>query len=209
LGNLTLTGYNSEYSDRPFAEKRDMENGFRHSPLWVNQGLGSVEVWTEEAIKARAAKLAERAAQVWQCPQPSAAVLDAYSMGVKSPSQYTIGDHPHLSGGAMRELFDRFKTEVLALDPCVHEEFLKLYVAFKAETNFVDVVPQAKALRLSLNIDPTELADPRKMVVDVTGRGRWGNGNSEVKLSAPQDVPYIIGLVRQALEQQLGDGADT
>lgn len=29
LGNLTLTGYNSEYSDRPFVEKRDMENGFK------------------------------------------------------------------------------------------------------------------------------------------------------------------------------------
>jgi len=31
LGNLTLTGYNSEYSDRPFAEKRDMKGGFRES----------------------------------------------------------------------------------------------------------------------------------------------------------------------------------
>jgi len=29
LGNLTLTGYNSEYSDRPFAEKRDMAAGSR------------------------------------------------------------------------------------------------------------------------------------------------------------------------------------
>jgi predicted transport protein len=37
---------------------------------------------------------------------------------------------------------------VVALDPCVSEEFLKLYVAYKAETNFVDVVPQAKRLRL-------------------------------------------------------------
>lgn len=40
LGNLTLTGYNSEYSDRPFSEKRDMEGGFKQSPLRVNEGLG-------------------------------------------------------------------------------------------------------------------------------------------------------------------------
>ncbi len=39
LGNLTLTGYNSEYSDRSFAEKRDMQGGFRQSPLRLNQGL--------------------------------------------------------------------------------------------------------------------------------------------------------------------------
>ena len=39
LGNLTLTGYNSEYSDRPFVEKRDKKGGFRESPLRVNNGL--------------------------------------------------------------------------------------------------------------------------------------------------------------------------
>lgn len=38
-----------------------------------------------------------------------------------------------------------FRKEVLALSPVVTEEFLKLYVAYKAETNFVDVVPQAPA----------------------------------------------------------------
>ena len=52
----------------------------------------------------------------------------------------------------MKAIFDEFRKQVLALDPCVTEEFLKLYVAYKAETNFVDVVPQAKRLRLSLNM---------------------------------------------------------
>ena len=83
-------------------------------------------------------------------------------------------------------------------------EFLKLYVAFKAETNFVDVVPQARGLRLSLNIEPQDLVDPRGLVVDVSGVGRWGNGNSEVRLTRLEDVPYVLGLVRQSLEQQLG-----
>nr|WP_223147519.1 DUF262 domain-containing protein [Georgenia wutianyii] len=59
LGNLTLTGYNSEYSDRPFAEKRDMQGGFKHSPLHLNDGLASVEVWHEGAIDARAHRLAQ------------------------------------------------------------------------------------------------------------------------------------------------------
>ena len=42
LGNLTLTGYNPEYSDRPFLEKRDMPGGFAHSPLRLNEGLGQL-----------------------------------------------------------------------------------------------------------------------------------------------------------------------
>ena len=51
LGNLTLTGYNSEYSDRPFAEKREMVGGFKESPLKLNAGLGQVKQWDEDAIK--------------------------------------------------------------------------------------------------------------------------------------------------------------
>ena len=39
LGNLTLTGYNSEYGDRPFSEKRDRPGGFRNSPLRLNEDL--------------------------------------------------------------------------------------------------------------------------------------------------------------------------
>ena len=61
----------------------------------------------------------------------------------------------------------------------VPEEFLKQYVAFKAETSFVDVVPQAKRLRLSLSMPPLDIDDPKGLCKDVTGLGRWGNGDAE------------------------------
>ncbi len=205
LGNLTLTGYNSEYSDRSFTEKRDMEGGFSHSPLKVNQGLGQVEIWDEAAIKARAKRLAERAVQVWDSPKLDQAVLLAYRPKAGAPSTYTLADHPHLLAPAVRPLFDAFRKEVLALDPCVSEEFLKLYVAYKAETNFVDAVPQAKRLRLSLNLSFAEISDPKGLCKDVTSLGRWGNGDVEVMLSSLAELPYVIGLVRQALEKQLGE----
>ena len=48
LGNLTLTGYNPEYSDHPFSVKRDMEGGFRNSPLRLNEGLSELPNWGEE-----------------------------------------------------------------------------------------------------------------------------------------------------------------
>ncbi len=46
LGNLTLTGYNAEYSDRAFTEKRDMTGGFKQSPLKLNPGLGELDAGT-------------------------------------------------------------------------------------------------------------------------------------------------------------------
>lgn len=204
LGNLTLTGYNSEYSDKSFAEKRDMQGGFKQSPLRVNEGLGALETWDENAIKARAEKLAHQAVSVWAAPSLPQQVLDSYQVVAAQAPEYTIDDHPHLLSGKIKELFEEFRREVKALDPCVTEQFLKLYVAYKAETNFTDVVPQAKALRISLNISVHELSDPRKLATDVSGLGRWGNGDTEVRLSELSDLPYVIGLVRQALEKQLG-----
>lgn len=207
LGNLTLTGYNSEYSDRPFPEKRDMTGGFKESPLKLNAGLGQLEKWDEDTIKARAGKLAGEAVEVWKSPKLPSSVLDAYQAKV-STAGYTIQDHPYLLASPMHELFEAFRKEVLALDPCVTEEYLKLYVAYKAETNFVDVVPQAKRLRLSLNLAFHEIDDPRCLCKDVTLVGRWGNGDVEVGLTSIEELPYVMGLVRQSLEQQLGNGGD-
>ena len=206
LGNLTLTGYNAEYSDRPFTEKRDMEGGFHMSPLKLNEGVGEVEVWNEAAIQNRANRLAQLAAKVWQVPSLQADILEAYRPGTASPQAYSIDDHPHLAAGQMRELFEVFRKAVLALDPCVTEEFLKLYVAYKAETNFVDVVPQKSQLVLTLNMAFHDVHDPRSMCKDVTNLGRWGNGDIEARLSKVEDLSYVMGMVRQAFEKQMGDG---
>ncbi|EEE46137.2 GmrSD restriction endonuclease domain-containing protein [Roseibium alexandrii] len=208
LGNLTLTGYNSEYSDLPFVDKRDMVGGFKNSPVRLNDGLGTVEQWNEEAIRSRAQKLAAKAPGVWPGPSLAEDILSIYRAPKEASASYSIADHPYLNSGLVRELFEAFRKDVLALDPCVSEEFLKLYVAYKAETNFVDVVPQAKALRLSLNMKFTDINDPRGICKDTSQIGRWGNGEVEVKISALDEIPYTLGLVRQSLEQQLGNGGD-
>ena len=66
IGNLTLTRYNSEYSNRPFKEKRDMpKKGLRYSCLHLNQSFRCTEQWNEEAIIARSEKLAEKACKIW------------------------------------------------------------------------------------------------------------------------------------------------
>ena len=85
LGNLTLTGYNPEYSDRPFAEKRDMDGGFRDSPLALNKGLGDIEVWNEEEIQRRSRRLAGIALQIWSRPSLPESVLAAYRARFAEP----------------------------------------------------------------------------------------------------------------------------
>lgn len=205
LGNLTLTGYNSEYGDRSFPEKRDTEGGFAESPLRLNRGLARLETWGEEQIGRRADALASKAVEVWPIPELSDGVLETYRALPKERG-YSIQDHPYIAaGGPMESLFLRLRREILALDTIVSEEFLKLYVAYKAETNFVDVVPQAGQLRLSLNMPFSEINDPRNLCINVAGKGRWGNGEVEVKLRNEDEIPYVLGLIRQSLERQMGN----
>lgn len=209
LGNLTLTGYNSEYSDRPFQEKKTMVGGFKDSPLKLNEGLGDVQTWNEEAIQARAEKLSNLALKVWVIPNLEQETLALYKRKTERTVgiTYTIEDHANLSPNSpMRPVFEAFRKEVLALDPVINEEFLKLYVAYKAETNFVDVVPLVGRFRLTLNMDFHEIDDPRGKCKDVTHLGRWGNGNVEIGLDSINELPYIMGLVRQSFEKQMGNG---
>ncbi|MBB5693587.1 DUF262 and DUF1524 domain-containing protein [Muricoccus pecuniae] len=209
LGNLTLTGYNSQYSDKSFIEKRDMKDrdmkdvGFGSSPLRLNKGLGALSTWDEAAIQERAERLSTLAASVWAAPKLDPAILQAYRP-TATQGGYTLADHPQLATGPVRVLFDAFRAQVLALDPCVTEEVRKVYIAFKAETNFVDVIPQARRLRLTLNLKFHEIDDPRGLCKNIAGMGRWGNGEVDVGLASMDELPYVIGLVRQSLEHQMG-----
>lgn len=204
IGNLTLTGYNSEYSDHPFEQKRDMEGGFRNSPLKLNEGLGEIAKWDEDAIVSRAIQLTKLAKDVWIYPNLDQEDIEKYKKEPSLSHSYTLADHKFLQiDQPMRKLFDDLRIRILSLDEVVTEEYLKLYVAYKAETNFVDVVPQSSKLRLSLNMGFHEINDPRGICVDVSNKGRWGNGDVEVSVSTTDELPYVMGLIRHSFERQM------
>jgi predicted transport protein len=92
---------------------------------------------------------------------------------------------------------------IRALDPNVSQEVLRFTIAYKAETNFVAIVPQAKRLRLSRNRPFAELDDPRGIAKNVAGVGRWGHGELEFGVASLEEVPYALGLIRQSLDRQL------
>lgn len=152
-----------------------MEAGFSQSPLKLNEGLGACEQWNEREIILRADKLANKAISIWKIPSLSEDILENYKEKKQyTPTEWTIEDHPFLTNEYNRELFDALRKEIQGLDECVREEFLKKYVAYKAETNFIDVIPLTKKLRLILNMNFIEINDPRAFCRDIAGLGCWG-----------------------------------
>lgn len=107
IGNLTLTGYNSELSDRPFHEKCTVEGGFDHSPLRLNQSVAHAPQWDQEAIEKRAEALAEEAIKIWATPLLTAEQVSKYSsrQGKKSYLAEVFGPTEHPLAGFIPEGF--------------------------------------------------------------------------------------------------------
>lgn len=201
IGNLTLTGYNSELSDRPFQIKKKLEGGFNDSPLRLNRSIANKEIWNETSIKSRAKELIKKALIVWGYPELEDEILSNYkdAKKLKDKPKYTLGDYEMLP--EILELYQIIKQRILNIDSSVSEEYKKLYIAYKTSTNFVDIVPQKKRLRLSLNMSIDEINDPKELCKDVTDLGRWGNGDVEVGFTSLDEIDDIMFLIQQSFEK--------
>ena len=198
IGNLTLTGYNSELSNATFKEKQEIVGGFRDSPLRLNASLREVERWDENATLQRAEMLAEKACKIW----PDHGVDRETQQG--RPSGWMLTDHRHLNG-EMLDLFEQLQRCTRSLDTRVRRQINKYTIVYKVHRMFVDVEPQARQLRLSLNISFPEIDDPRGLCRDVTHVGHLGLGDVDVRISSVGELDYVMPLIRQAYERQIVD----
>ncbi|GAA7741426.1 DUF262 and DUF1524 domain-containing protein [Helicobacter pylori] len=204
IGNLTLTGYNPEYSNKSFQEKRDMEKGFKDSQLRLNQGLRDLKFFGEEEIKKRANDLADLALKIWTYPKLDAETLEKYKPKKDKKEKKVYDLSSYKFGSHSRELFDILSKEIKALDERITESFNQDYISYKFDKNFVDIVVQTKDLKLYLNMKFNELQDEKNLASDATNKHHNGNGDIEVKLETKENIPYCLGLIKQALEKQMG-----
>ncbi|GAA9293900.1 DUF262 and DUF1524 domain-containing protein [Helicobacter pylori] len=204
IGNLTLTGYNTEYSNKSFQEKRDMEKGFKDSPLRLNHGLRDLESFGEEEIKKRANDLADLALKIWTYPKLDAETLEKYKPKKDKKEKKVYDLSSYKFGSHSRELLDILSKGIKALDEKIVENFNQDYISYKFSKNFVDIVVQTKDLKLYLNMKFNELQDEKNLARDMTNKGHLGNGDIEVKLETKENIPYCLGLIKQALEKQMG-----
>ncbi len=204
IGNLTLTGYNPEYSNKSFKEKQDMEKGFKDSPLRFNQGLRDLESFGEEEIKKRANDLADLALKIWTYPNLDTETLEKYKPKKPKKEKKAYDLSSYKFGSHSRELFDILSKEIKALDERITEKFNnKMCISYKFGKNFVSIVPLKNGrLNLYLNMPFYELQDEKNLARKA--KGNYGNADIEVKLETKENIPYCLGLIKQALEKQMG-----
>ena len=82
-------------------------------------------------------------------------------------------------------------------------EYKKLYVAYKLYTNFVDIVFQEKRLRVSINMKFADIVDKYGICKDITGIGRWGNGDAELFFEHLDEIEKVMDIITQSFNAHM------
>lgn len=180
--------------------KMNMEDGFNESALRLNAFVVKCTEWNEQHIKERAGLLVEKAKQIWAFPDMTEEELAPYRKEEKPAERYSLETYD--TNVFTKTLFEVLDRRIQNLSPAVKREFKKLYVAYKLDTNFVDIVFQKQRLRISLNMKFSEVIDRKGICRDITGLGRWGNGDVEVYMEHTSDVDQIMEIAEQSYRMQ-------
>ncbi len=202
LGNLTLTGYNTKYSDRSFDEKKTITGGFSDSSVRLNKFVRDQPVWTDKEMSLRTDALAARAISAWRALSVDQSLIDAASHLEKRK----LAERQDLGKVKMsaeaRALFEELRTQVKALDSDVLELAEPNSVSYHGPAFFLEVLPRRKKLTLLLALDFNEVDDPSGFAKDATEKKFFVHARHEggVSLSVwnASDVESALPLIRQA-----------
>lgn len=152
LGNLTLTAYNSRYSDHPFEEKKTMARGFVESALSINRYVNEQTVWTEVEIEERTRLLAARALKVWPA-------LDVDGALVERAEFRDLCSGPHartkiLASPGVRVLFERYRSAICGVGSDIVELTDGKAASYHRDGRyFAEIVPRTHDLGVLLRLD--------------------------------------------------------
>jgi predicted transport protein len=202
LGNLTLTAYNTKYSDRPFDVKRTIEGGFADSSVRLNKFVREQRTWNEKTISTRTDALAQRAIKVWPALSvPRALINEADRLEVKDLAARRDIGAIKMSAEA-RALFEELRAQVLALDSDILELAEPNSVSYHSPGFFLEVIPRRYRLTLLLALDFNEIDDPSGLAEDAT---QWKffvharhEGGVALNVSNATVIESAVPIIRQA-----------
>lgn len=204
LGNLTLTGYNSKYSDRPFAEKKTISGGFQESAVRLNKFVREQPVWTATEMSRRGRSLARRALSIWPRLIVDQTLIDAADRAemLARAKRRDPGKVPMTA--AARRLFELLRARVLEMDGDIIELAEQMSVSYHAPTFFLEMLPRKNRINLLLALDYNEANDPSGLAKDASERKFFVNavyeGGVSVAISEAEQIETALPLIRQAWE---------
>ena len=206
LGNLTLTAYNSTYSNRSFEEKKVVEGGFQHSAVRLNQDVRDETRWTTAEIQARGDRLSARALRIWQHHEADAESVQAADVrelreraAKQNASDLEMDD-------AVRQLLDGIRTSIRDLTDII-EVIERKSVCCYGPQFFAELMPMRQSVRTILPLEFSEVEKPEGLTVHDASTWRFvpnrvhTDSNLLVDVWTMEDITAMTSMIRQALDQ--------
>lgn len=206
LGNLTLTAYNSTYSNRPFEEKKSVEGGFRQSAVRLNEDVRDQPRWTDREMEARGERLASRALEIWRHHDADAQSIQAADVRElrrraerKDASELEMND-------AVRQLLDGIRGSIRGFAEVIEVIERKSVCCYGPEF-FVELMPMRQSVRIILPLEFSEVEKPDGLAVHDASSWKFVPNRVHtdcdllVDVSEMEGIPAVTSLIRRALDQ--------
>ena len=205
LGNLTLTAYNSRYSNRPFAEKLTIDGGFNQSAVRLNHFVREQNRWTVSEMEERGKKLAKRAVEIWPYHDADDELLRRLEVE-ELFERASMRDADNLEmNGHVRELLYILRDAVRELGDIIEVIEGRSSICYYDDSAsfFAETLAMAHRVRVLLPIDFDEADDPEGVATDVTRYKFLQNVVHRdcgifVDIWSHQQIAATIPLIRQA-----------
>ena len=206
IANLTLTAYNSKYSNSTFEEKKSMKNGFEDSGIRMNTYIAKKDKWTLAELEERNQYLMGRALEIWAAP------MTAFKPVEKQLDSYTLDDDTSLSGRQIARF--SYKNTEQPVSSWV-EMFQKvLQILYAEDKNVIIKLAASTEDNVALHFSMKE-SDFTKRVEIGDGIFVWTNTSTQSKLSVlsrvfklyntdPSDLVFYLRDENESVENELG-----
>lgn len=206
IANLTLTAYNSKYSNSTFEEKKSMKNGFEDSGIRMNTYIAKKDKWTLAELEERNQYLMGRALEIWAAPTTT------FKPAEKQMDSYSLDDDTSLSGRLIARF--SYKNTEQPVSSWV-EMFQKvLQILYAEDKSVITKLAASKEDGLALNFTMNE-ADFKKTVEIGDGIYVWTNTSTQSKLSIlnkvfrlydadPSDLVFYLRDENESAEEEAG-----
>jgi len=212
LGNLTLSGFNSELQAAPFLKKRNLKpGGYSDSSVWLNRELAKLERWTPVEMEARGQKLAKLAMKVWPALKADDAAIKQARLddAVQAANGKKRADLK--CDGDVRLWMDKLADFAVALGDDVTEVVSTRSTVFHEPAWFVELLPRANGIDVRLVCEATELATVAAGV-QVAAQWAWipnsavpGTEGSLFYVNSAAKLDVACALIRKAYESASDD----
>ena len=174
MANLTLTAYNSKYSNSSFTEKKTMQNGFDDSGIRMNTWIAKKDKWTLAELEERSDYLMGRALSIWAAP------VTEYKPEEKQLDTYTLEDEGELTGRLIAKF--TFKNTEQPVTSWV-EMFQKVIQILYAEDKaIITKLAMSEEENIALHFNTNQDAFTKSLEIG-DGIYVWTNTSTQSKLS--------------------------